>query len=77
MCGYVRVCCVCAMSSGTKPLSLLDRLQQRRSAVSLCAPCIMRKPRRGRGVRLYLLSPLYPLSYLLSLSLSLTVNDCV
>jgi len=26
MCGYVRVC-VCTMSSGTKPLSLLDRLQ--------------------------------------------------
>jgi len=62
--------CVCAMSSGTKPLSLLDRLQQRRSTISLCGPYIMRKPRRGRGVRLYLLSPLSTLACLCSLSLS-------
>jgi len=48
--------------------------------ISLFAPYIMRKPRRGRGVRLYLLSPLYPLSYVSRMCLcclSLTVNDCV
>jgi len=55
--------------------------------ISLFAPYIMRKPRRGRGVRWYLLSlslslslsPLYPLSYVsrMSLRLTLTVNDCV
>jgi len=48
--------------------------------ISLCGPYIMRKPRRGRGVRLYLLSPLYPLSYVSRMCLcclSLTVSDCV
>ena len=79
MCGYVRVCV---------------RDEQRHQAlepprpppttkkhhISLCGPYIMRKPRRGRGVRLYLLSPLYPLSYVSRMCLcclSLTVNDCV
>jgi len=34
----------------------------------------MRKPRRGRGVRLYLLSLLYPLSHVSALSLSLSLS---
>ena len=61
-CAYV---CVCAMSSGTKPLSLLDRLQQRRSAIYLsvrrisCASHIAAE----EYVCIFSLSLLYPLSY--------------
>jgi len=75
-CAYV---CVCAMSSGTKPLSLLDRLQQRRSTISLCAVHHAQATPRQRSTFVSALSPLSTLVCLcsLSLSLSLTVNDCV
>jgi len=64
MCGYVRVCVRDEQRHQTlEPPRTPPTTKKRR--ISLCGPCIMRKPRRGRGVRLYLLS------------LSLTVNDCV
>jgi len=85
MCGYVRVC-MCVRDEqrhqALEPPRPPPTTKKRH--ISLCAPYIMRKPHRGRGVRLYLLSlpplsTLVCLSYvsLLSLPLTLTVNDCV
>jgi len=81
MCGCVRMC-MCVRDEqrhqALEPPRPPPTTKKRH--ISLFAPYIMRKPRRGRGVRLYLLSPLYPLSYVSRMCLcclSLTVNECV